>query len=144
MDAESDGAWFFLAQLLLPVENPRPVGGGFGFGDQSFFMQCNGQGGEGKWVVGFELRESLAGNHRFVNAVQLLQCARESMQGLRMRGIQGEALFIFRNGIFILAFREQIETSLEMCVCTFGIRGHLASVSMAAVKRGRISAELPK
>lgn len=135
MGVESDGAWFFLAQLLLPVENPRTIGGGFGFGDLSFLIQCDRQGREREWVIWFELRESLAGSHRFVKTVQLLQCARESVQGFRMCGSEEEALFIFRNGIFILAFCKQIETSLEMCVCTFGIRGHLASVSMAAIRR---------
>lgn len=59
--------------------------------------RSDGQGGERKRVVGFELGESLAGSHRFVKAVQLLQRARESMQGFRVHGIQGEALIVFRN-----------------------------------------------
>lgn len=94
---------FFLAQLLFPAEDSRLVDGGFRFGDQSFLMQSDGQRGERKRVVGFELGESLAGSHRFVKAVQLLQRARESMQGFRVRGIQGEALIVFRNRFFILA-----------------------------------------
>jgi len=128
---------FFLAQLLFPAEDSRLVDGGFRFGDHSFLMQSDGQRGERKRVVGFELGESLAASHRFVKAVQLLQRARESMQGFRVCGIQGEALIVFRNRFFILAFRKQIETSLEMCLCTFAVRSHLPSLSMmVGARRG--------
>ena len=140
MGAESDAARFFVAQLFLPVEDSRPIGGGFGFGDQSFFMQSDGQGGERKRIVGFELHQSLADRYGFVEAVQLLQCARESVQGLRVLGIQRQTLLIFRNGFFILTLRKQIETSLKMCICRFGIGAHLASVSMVISTPCRCSA----
>lgn len=114
MGVESDAAWFFLAQLLLPAEDSRPIGGGLCFGDQPFFMQSYRQGGEGERVIGFEAHESLARSYGFVEPIQLLQCACESVQGFRVRGIRSETLVIFRNGIFILAFCKEIETSLEM------------------------------
>ena len=135
---ELDGTWFLLTQLLLPAEDSRLVGGQFGFGDQSFFMQSDGQGGERKWIVGFELRQLPAGSYRFVKAVQLLQCACESVKGLRVRGIQRQTSLVFRNGFFIFAFCKQIEGCLEESLSKFAIRSHSASVSMATMKYGSI------
>ena len=138
LEVESDGARFFLAQLLLPVEDSRSISGGFGFGDQSFSMQRDRQSGKRERVIGLELHEPLARSYRLVKAVQLLQGARESVQGFRVRGINREALFIFRNGFFILALCKQVEASLEMRLCTFAVRSHLLSLSMATVRHGRI------
>jgi hypothetical protein len=100
---------FLLFQLLLPAEDARLIGFGFGLRDHAFALIQDAEAGVGEDVFRIHLCQALRDSDRVVEQTQILLGADEAVHRVSERGVLGDGVLVLGDGGVELAGGEVVQ-----------------------------------